>query len=101
MPETAETEIMMEMRRTLDEIRALLVMINQDRLEEAKERLLPKDSIKNQIYDLSDGTRTSKDIADKISKSSDYVASYISILRREGLIRTVKRDGKLIHEQVF
>lgn len=89
------------MERTLEEIKAILVLVNQNKLVETKKRLLKAGSIKQQIYNMCDGTKTTKEIATAIQKDSGYVNSYLSILRREGLIRTVKKEGKLVHEQIF
>jgi len=94
-------EILNDMLRTLDEIRSVLILANKDTLKKGKEELLPKDSVKKKIYDLCDGTRTASDIAKAIEKGNTYVGSYLSILRREGLIRSIERDGKLAHEQIF
>lgn len=94
-------ELLQGIQRTLDEIRAILAVSNKERLEEAKKILLREGSVKLQVYDLCDGTRTTKQIADSIQKSTDYVSSYLSILRREGLIHTVEKNGTQVHEQVF
>ena len=66
-----------------------------------KKSLLKEGSVKLQVYDLCDGTKTTQDVAQAIQKSTDYVNSYLSILRREGLIRTVEKDGRQAHEQIF
>lgn len=100
MPET-EIEMLRRIQMTLDEIRAILVLTNQDKLEETKKRLLKEGSVKFQIYNLCDGTNATMDIANAIQKDTNYVNSYLSILRREGLIRTVDKEGKQVHEQVF
>ena len=94
-------KILQDIKNNLDEIKALLKLVHQDRLQEIKRELLREGSIKLQIYNLCDGTRTAKDIAEEIQRSLGYVNSYLSILRREGLIRSVKRDGEIVHEQVF
>ena len=94
-------DILKDILSTLDEIRSVLILANKDGLKKGKEELLRKGSVKEKIYDLCDGTRTAPDIAKAIGKDNPYVQSYLSILRREGLIRSVERDGKLIHEQIF
>lgn len=101
MPEQSEKEILDSMRRTLEEIKAILVLTNQEKLEETKKELLKEGSVKQQIYNLCDGTRTTKEIADAIKNESSYVSSYLTTLRREGFIRTVEKDGRQIHEQIF
>lgn len=97
----SEKEILYDIQRTLHEIRSLFILANQDKLEEMKKQLLPKGSVKEKIYRLCDGTRSTADIAQLIGKNENYVRSYLSILRREGLIRTVERDEKLVHEQII
>jgi nucleoside-diphosphate-sugar epimerase len=101
MPEESEKDILNSMRRTLEDIKAILVLTNQNKLEEAKNQLLKEGSMKRQIYNICDGTKTTKDIATAIQKDIGYVNSYLSILRREGLIRTVEKEGKQVHEQIF
>lgn len=93
-------ELLRKIQRTLEEIRSLFILANQDELEKVKERLLPKDSAKEKIYNLCDGTRTTSDIAREIGKDDNYVRSYLSLLRREGLIRSTERTGRVIHEQI-
>jgi len=90
-----------ENRSLLWEIKAILTLANHDKLEEMKKRLLKEGSIKKQIYDLCDGTRTTSDIAQTIGKDNPYVNSYLSILRREGLVGSIIREGRQVHEQIF
>lgn len=87
--------------RTLEDIKSLILLLNRDKLQEIRNNLLKKGTIKTQIYKLCDGSKTSLDIASIINKSAQYTGSYISMLRREGLIRTVQKEGKQVHEQVF
>jgi len=94
-------DLLRNIQRSLDEIKAILTLVNQEKLEQTKNLLLKEGSVKLQIYNLCDGIKTTKDIAEAIQKDSDYVRSYLSILRREGLIRTVDKEGKQIHEQIF
>jgi hypothetical protein len=101
MPEESEKDLLKKMQRTLEEIKAVLTLANQDKLAEVKKSLLKEGSIKLQVYNLCDGTKTTQDVAQALQKSTDYVNSYLSILRREGLIRTVEKDGKQVHEQIF
>jgi hypothetical protein len=101
MPEESEKDLLKKIQRTLDEIKAVLTLTNQDKLADVKKSLLKEGSVKLQVYNLCDGTKTTQDVAQALQKSTDYVNSYLSILRREGLIRTVEKDGKQIHEQIF
>jgi len=100
MSETTN-DLLRGIQKSLEEIKAILTLANQDKLTEVKNNLLKEGSMKLQVYNLYDGTRTTKDIAQSIQKPVEYVRSYISILRREGLIRTIEKEGKQIHEQNF
>jgi len=86
---------------TLEEIRSLLVLANQDKLNKVKENLLKAGSIKESIYTMCDETKTAEEIAQSLGRESGYVHSYLSILRREGLIRNVIKDGKQVYRQIF
>ena len=97
----SDSTTLANIERTLDDLKALFILLNEEKLEVVKKSLLKEGSVKLQVYNLCDGTKTTKQIADAIQKSTDYVSSYLSILRREGLIRTVEKDGVQVHEQVF
>lgn len=100
MNERLET-ILKNIQLRLDELQSLFVLANEDKLRTAKERLLPRGSIKERIYNMCDRTKTAVDMAEEIGKGTGYIYSYLSTLRREGLIRNVEIDGKLVYEQVF
>jgi hypothetical protein len=100
MPEVSGKDLE-KLQKTLEEIKAILILTNQDKLDQAKKLRLKEGSIKLQIYNLCDGTKSTQDLAQAIQKSTDYMNSYLTILRREGLIRTVEKEGKQVHEQMF
>jgi hypothetical protein len=95
------SEVFKKIQATLEEIRSLTVLVNQDKLEKVKEKLLKPGSIKEKIYNMCDETKTVEEMAQSIGKQSGYVHSYLSILRREGLIRNVVKDGRQVYRQVF
>jgi hypothetical protein len=101
MPEESESELLRKVQRTLEEIKAVLTLANQDKLTDVKKSLLKDGSVKLRVYDLCDGTKTTQDVAQALQKSTDYVNSYLSILRREGLIRTVEKEDRQVHEQIY
>ena len=90
-----------KIQRDLEELKSLIVILNQEELERKKDKLLPKNTIKMKIYELCDGTNTISNIANSMGKENKYIRSYLSILRREGLIRRIERNGEIYHEQVF
>lgn len=93
--------ILENIRLRLDELQSLFILANEDKLRAAKERLLPSGSIKERIYNMCDRTKTAADMAQEIEKGTGYVYSYLSTLRREGLIRNVEIEGEQVYEQVF
>jgi len=90
-----------KIQRELEELKSIIVILNQEKLEKKKNDLIPKDSVKKQIYDLCDGQNSITDIAKEMNKSNQYIGSYLSRLRREGLIRKIEKEGEIYHEQVF
>lgn len=84
----------------LDDIRALLLLVNSNAIEEAKSKLLEKGSEQEKIYGLCED-KTTEEIATAIQKTPDYVNSNLSRLRRKGLIKTVERNGKKVHGPRF
>lgn len=84
----------------LDDIKAILMLSNNDKIQEVKKQLLKEGSEQKKIYDLCDD-KTTQEIAATLQKSLEYVNSNLSLLRRKGLIKTVEKDGKKVHEQRF
>lgn len=84
----------------LEDIKAILMLSNNKLIQEAKQQLLKEGSEQKKIYDLCDG-KTTQEIANTMQKSVEYVNSNLSMLRRKGLIKTVEKDGKKVHEQRF
>ena|SRR2546422_337 len=101
MPEETEKDVLKKIQGTLTEIRAILALANEDKLCQAKSRLLPPNSLKVQVHSLCDGSRTTQDIANTTQKPESTIRGTLSDLRREGLIRSYERDGKQVHEQIF
>jgi hypothetical protein len=101
MLEESEKELLKEIQRALEEFKSIFVLANREKLAAAKKTLLKEGTIKLQIYSLCDGTKTTQEIAQGTQKSVEYVNSYLSILRRDGLIRTIEKEKKQVHEQIF
>ncbi len=100
-PEETEKDILKKILGTLTEIRAILALTNEDKLAQAKNKLLPQNSLKLQVYKLCDGSRTTQDIATATQKPESTIRGTLSDLRLEGLVRSYERDGKQVHEQIF
>lgn len=93
-------EKLSDIKDLLEDIRAILLLSNNKSIQESKQNLLKEGSEQKRIYDLCDG-KTTKEIADEIKKSVEYVDSNISQLKRKGLIKTIERKGNKMHEQRF
>lgn len=89
-----------DIKAILEDIKGLLLLANQDKLDAMKKTLLKPGSIENQVYEFCEST-TTQEIAGKIQKSQEYTNAVISTLRRKGLIKTVDRDGNKVHEKRF
>lgn len=94
-------DVFKEMKSLLEDIEALLLITNRDRLEEMKKNLLKEGSMESHVYGLCDGENTTQDIANEIQKSLGYGRAVLSSLRRKGLVKIVEREGKKVHEQRF
>ena len=93
-------KILQNLQDLLEDVRAILMLSNSDKIQEAKMQLLKEGSEQKKIYELCDG-KTTEEIASAIQKEVPYVNSNLSRLRQKGLIKTVDRDGKKVHEQRF
>lgn len=101
MPDETEKDVLKKIQTLLEDTKGLLLIVNQDKLDEMKKRLLKAGSIEGQVYDLCDGTNTAQAIATKIQKTPEYAGAVVSNLRRKGLVRTVDRGGNKVYEQIF
>jgi hypothetical protein len=86
---------------TLEEIKSLIKLVNQDKLQAVKDKLLKPGTVKERVYNMCDETKTIEEMAQALSKGEGYVRSYLSILRREGLIQNVIKDNRQVYRQTF
>ncbi len=96
-----DTKAINELQKSLDEIKGLFILANRENLDAQKLKLLPKGSMKERVYDLCDGSKTTIEMAKILGKDENYVRSYLSILRKDGLIRSVDKEGKVYPEQII
>jgi hypothetical protein len=86
---------------TLEEIKSLKKLTNQDKLQAVKDKLLKPGTVKEEVYNLCDESKTIEEMAQSLGKDSSYVRSYLSILRREGFIQNVIKDKRQVYRQTF
>jgi len=101
VPEDNEKEILRKIQASLIEIRSILVLINEEKLSQAKQKLLPQGSLKLQVYNSCDGSKTTQEIASALQKPESTIRGTLSDLRREGLVRSVDKEARQVHEQIF
>jgi predicted transcriptional regulator len=101
MPEPSEKELLQGIQQSLAELKSLFILANQEKLAAAKCTLLKEGTMKTQIYNLCEEPKTTQEIAQSIQKQVEYVNSYLSRLRNDGLIKTIEKDGKQTHAQIF
>lgn len=94
-------ETLLDIKSLLEDVKAILLAVNSEKLDEAKRRLLKSGSAEEQVYDLCDGENTNSDIASKLKKSTDNINAVLSNLRKKKLIRYSDSNGKKVHIQVF
>jgi biotin operon repressor len=97
----SEKNSLEEIKQLLGDIKGILLLINQDKLQAAKATLLKSGSLEQQVYDLCDGENSNKTIADTLKKSEGNIRGSISSLRQKGLIKTIERNGQKVHEQIL
>ena len=82
----------------LEDIKAILILSTNDKIQEAKKQLLKEGSEQKKICDLYDDN-TTQNIANAIKKPPEYANSNLSQLRRKELIKTIERKRQKIHVQ--
>ncbi len=90
-----------EIKELLEELKDLLVFINQEKIQEQKKKLIQKNSVEAIIYDLCDEENTISDMVEKSGKKNDNVKKVLSNLRQKGLIKTTKKDTKTVYKKQF
>lgn len=90
-----------EIKGLLEDIKGLIILVSQEKLEKCKENLLTEGSIEEKVYNLCNGKNEIKDIGKKIAKTEKIAGARISDLRRKGLIKSFYQDGKYVHQQIF
>jgi len=94
-------EKLSNIQNLLDDIKALFLLVNQDKLEEMKKKVLRPESIEERVYNLCSNDITTDEIVSEIQKDKKYANAVISTLRQKGLVRTFEKEGKKVHEQRF
>ncbi len=100
MSKETELDALKALRESIDDLKGLFVLANQEKLEDVKNNLLKAGSAEEQVYELCDGNNTVQDIINQTKKSSGNIRGVLSTLRRKGLIR-LKSDSTDIYEQRF
>lgn len=81
----------------LEDIKGLLLLAHQDKIEEMKKNAIRSGSIEETVYNVCQDEITNEEIATQIKKDTPYVRAVVSSLRQKGLIKTVEKNGKRVH----
>lgn len=100
MSKETESDVLKEIQRSIEDLKGLFVLANQDKLEEVKNKLLKAGSVEEQIYELCDANNIVQDIAKQTKKPEYNIRAVVSTLRRKGIIR-LKSGSTDIYEQRF
>lgn len=90
-----------EIKALLEDIKGILQLTNQDKIEESKKKIMRPGSMEEIVYKLCDGVNTTVDIMASIQKDQKYTNTVLGTLRQKGLIKTVEKGDKKVHEQRF
>jgi len=85
----------------LDQLIVLLKLANRDIIRKIKEGIM-KDPVSRKILELADGTREYTVLAEEVSKATGKsvrtVKARISDLSEKGVIRGVRKKGKVYYQ---
>lgn len=90
-----------DIKNLLEDIKSIMVLTNQNQIEDAKKKLLKPGSIEETVYKLCDGVNTTAEISTSIQKDNKYTLTVLGTLRQKGLIKTIEKGDKKVHEQRF
>jgi len=90
-----------EISAKLDRVISLLTLTQKRELEEFKDKIIGRSSIRMEIYNLCDGTRTVQEIAKRVGKSLPHVSSVLSVLEQAGLVISKEVGRKRYYERVI
>ena len=88
-------------KNLLEDIKGLLLLANQDKIEEIKRNTIRSGSVEETVYNLCQDESTNENLASQIKKDVPYVRAVISSLRQKGLIKTITKNGKKVHERRY
>lgn len=94
-------ENLIEIKNLLEDIKGILQLTNQEKIEESKRKIMRSGSMEETVYKLCDGVNTTADIMASIQKDQKYTNTVLGNLRQKGLIKTVEKGDKKVHEQRF
>lgn len=103
-----EKDLLWQINKNLEEISAkldraisLLTLTQKREIEEFKDKIIGRSSIRKEIYDLCDGTKTVQEIAKMVGKSIPHVSNILSILAQAGLVISKDMGRKRYYERAI
>jgi len=108
MAEREDTRLLWRINKNLEEISYKLDRLismyefsQQHELERLKQEELGRSTIRREVYDLCDGTKTVRDIARRTEKSIQQVSMVLSTLEEAGLVKSRKVGRKKYYIRIL
>lgn len=89
-----------EIKDILLDIRSILLVSNAKEIKDFKDKFMKEKSDQVKIYTHCKGL-TNEEIAKKVKKSKMIVNTNLARLREKGLIKSIQKNNKIIHEQII
>jgi len=89
-----------EIKDILLDIRSILLVTNAKELKDFKDKFMKEKSDQVKIYTYCKGL-TNEEIAKKVNKSKEIVNTNLARLREKGLVKSIQKNDKIIHEQII
>jgi DNA-binding transcriptional ArsR family regulator len=86
-------KVLEEISAKLDRLISITELAQKRELELLKDKVMGKSEVRRDIYDLCDGKRTVKEIANVLGKSIQHVSIEIAELEKTGIVG-VRKIGK-------
>jgi len=89
-----------EIKDILLDIRSILLVSNAKEIKDFKDKFMKEKSDQVKIYTHCKGL-TNEEIAKKVNKTKEIVNTNLARLREKGLIKSIQKNNKIIHEQIL
>jgi DNA-binding transcriptional ArsR family regulator len=103
MNEESQTEILLALHRIEDRLQQMVEILrisHKENIDSVQKKVLTGSTLRKNIYDLCDGTRSVGEIARMLGKSIQQISNNIATLQGAGLIREVRKGKEKCYTKV-